>query len=144
MKVKNLTTVSGSGSSFFRTGLFLSLRFFLSCRMLNRSSTVSSFSLPLLSVWQVEIRQRPSARNSKNHRLHLLFNFYWSVYSLNDNQMPTWAVISCHTPECLQVAAQMRRKPVRWLQNSFTSVLGWDHLPDLSDVTLTYYIILNL
>lgn len=48
--VINVTTVSGSGCCFLRTGVFLSLLLFLSCRMLNRSSTVSSFSRPLLSV----------------------------------------------------------------------------------------------
>lgn len=144
MKIKNLTTVSGSGSSFFRTGLFLSLRFFLSCRMLNRSSTVSSFSLPLLSVWEVEIRQRPSAHNSKNHRLHSLFNFYWSVYSLNDNQMPTWSVLHCHTPECLQVAAQIRRKK-NWMASKFLHLCAWMRsFTGFKWLSLTYYIILNL
>lgn len=45
-------TVSGSGWVFLQTEDFLSFLLFLSCRMLNRSSTVSSFSLPLLSVFR--------------------------------------------------------------------------------------------
>lgn len=44
------TRGSGSGRCFLWTGAFFSLLLFLSCRMWNRSSTVSSFSLPLLSV----------------------------------------------------------------------------------------------
>lgn len=52
------TTGSGSGSVFLNTEDFLSFLLFLSCRMLNRSSTVSSFSLPLLSVWRSRDKEK--------------------------------------------------------------------------------------
>lgn len=47
---------------------FFCLLLFLSCRMLKRSSTVSSFSLPLLSIWQ----HRRFHQEHLGYRLNLL------------------------------------------------------------------------
>lgn len=50
MKIWGLTKALGSGC-FLWIGIFFSLLLFFSCRILKRSSTVSSLSLPLLSIW---------------------------------------------------------------------------------------------